>query len=420
MYRTKRYTVLICGLLFIIFAIVKFHKYIYEKEEFPITIAIKQTVLNDEEIESEFKSFLQCEKSTGENIQNFYLIKSYKAASTTLSNILYRYGLKHGLTFVEPQDVNQNQIFPYSHLDTSLNRPLIPSCGKTYNLSTIHSRYEGKGLLEKTMPRGTRIFASVRNPINQLMSYMNYMDVAGTLKEKRISFKDFIKNPLKISRKYFDFPKYFKLADSPREYVTWNQQSQVFGLLDYKIPGGVGRKEILQSSIYQQEIDKFLERVDREVEFVFIAEHFIESMAIFRKMFQLDYSDVAYFQINSAVKNNSKDELTEQQQDLIIEWSYIDWLLYQRMLDKFEKLKSNLNYDLNSEINNIERLNSRISKFCLKPNSYRIRQGRFCLVKVLDLNEVGKENVCCQRITEIEGAANLNLKKLMKQKFLHC
>ncbi|KAI6650858.1 Galactose-3-O-sulfotransferase 2-like [Oopsacas minuta] len=372
------------------------------------------------EVESEFKSFLQCEKSTGENIQNFYLIKSYKAASSTLSNVLYRYGLKHGLSFVEPYSLKTNQIFPYSHLDTVSKYPLIPSCGKTYNLSTIHSRYEGKELLVKTMPKGTRIFASVRNPISQLMSYYNFMNTAAVLNKKGITFDKFIENPLQYSRKYFGYPKYFKLFDYPREFVTWNQQSQVFGLYDYKIPAGVGRKQILENVIYQQEIDKFLERVDREVEFVFITEHFIESMAIFRKMFQLDYSDVAHFQINSAVKNNSKDELTEQQQDLIIEWSYIDWLLYQRMLDKFGSIKSSLKYDLSHEVDIIERLNSRISQFCLNPNQYRIVNGGLCLLKFPELSEKASKYVCCQRIAEGEVKFNRILKEIMRERFANC
>ncbi|KAI6650914.1 Galactose-3-O-sulfotransferase 2 [Oopsacas minuta] len=401
----------------IIFAIVYLSK--NKIEEFPVTIAVNRKTPN-EIIESEFESFLECEKSTGENIQNFYLVKTYKAASSTLSNVLYRYGLKHGLSFVEPNSLKTNQIFPYSHLDTVSKYPLIPSCGKTYNLSTIHSRYEGKELLEKTMPKGTRIFGSVRNPISQLISFFNYMDVAAILKRKGININKFIKDPLMYSRKYLWFPKYFKLSDSPTEFSMWNQQSQVFGLYDYKIPAGVGRKQILENVIYQQEIDKFLERVDREVEFVFIAEHFIESMAIFRKMFQLDYSDVAHFQINSAVKNNSKDELTEQQQDLIIEWSYIDWLLYQRMLDKFEKLKSNLNYDLNYEVDIIERTSARILDFCTTPNHYKIVQGEFCPIKLLDLSKEGQKNVCCKRITQQEWEINRILKELMKESSAHC
>ena len=68
-----------------------------------------------------------------------------------------------------------------------------------------------------------------------------------------------------------------------------------------------------------------MERVDREVNFVFIAEDFIESMAIFREMFGLEYSDVAHFQINLSAQNNSVDKLTicKQQQDQIIEFTII-------------------------------------------------------------------------------------------------
>ena len=378
------------------------------------------TKIPNSEIESEFKSFKQCQNSTGENIRNFYLIKSYKAASSTLSNLLYRYGLKHGLSFVEPQDNTTNQIFPFSHLDTATRFPLIPSCDNIYNLSTIHCRFEGKEKLEKTMPVGTIIFASVRNPISQLQSSFNYLRFGDKLKKKGITFNRFIENPLKISRLYLGFPKERIILNKPKNLVFWNQQSQVFGLYDFKIPVGIGRKEILGNEIYEKQIMKFLERVDKEVDFVFIAEHFMESIAIFREMFGLGYSDVAHFNINFSKKNNNVNELTKQQQDKIIEFNYIDWLLYQRMVDKFEKINSTLRYDLSFEIDAIQRLNARIAKYCLKPNQYRTVQGEFCKMRLLDISETGKKDVCCQRIVVQEWKLNKILKTEMRDTFLKC
>ena len=372
------------------------------------------------EIESEFKSFKQCQNSTGENIRNFYLIKSYKAASSTLSNLLYRYGLKHGLSFVEPQDTTTNQIFPFSHLDTATTFPLIPSCDNIYNLSTIHCRFEGKDKLEKTMPVGTIIFASVRNPISQLESSFNYLGFGNYLEKKGITFNRFIENPLKISRLYLGFPKERIILDEPKNLIFWNQQSQVFGLYDFKIPVGIGRKEILENEIYQKEIMKFLERVDKEVDFVFIAEHFMESIAIFREMFGLEYSDVAHFNINFSTKNNNVNELTKQQQDKIIEFNYIDWLLYQRMVDKFEEIKSTLRYDLSYEIDVIQQLNARITKYCLKPNQYRTVQGEFCKIQIPNLSAAGKKDICCQRIVEQEWEINRILKRSMNEKLFKC
>ena len=369
------------------------------------------------EIESEFNAFKQCQISTGENIHNFYLIKSYKAASSTLSNMLYRYGLKHGLSFVEPQDTTTNQIFPFSHLDTAANYPLIPSCDNIYNLSTIHSRFEGKDKLEKTMPIGTIIIASVRNPISQFRSSFNFFDTGKRLEKKGVNFARFIEDPLKFSRMYLGFPKEFVILEEPKELLLWNQQSQVFGLYDFKIPAGIGRKNILENKNYQMKIEKFLERVDREVDFVFIAERFMESMAIFREMFGLEYSDVAHFQINLSAQNNSVDKLKKQQQDQIIEFCYIDWLLYQKMLVKFEKIKSNLRYDLSYEIDIIQRLNARIAQYCVKPNQYKTDQSEMMLP---DLNEAGEKDVCCQRIVEQEWVLNRIIRTRMNHIFLNC
>ena len=413
---------LLIGFILIIVVCISLREFkVYYEEVHKISgifSATKNTSFVD--IQSEFKSFKQCQNSTGKNIHNFYLIKSYKAASSTLSNLLYRYGLKHGLSFVEPQDTTTNQIFPFSHLDTATTFPLIPSCDNIYNLSTIHSRFEGKDKLEKTMPVGTIIFASVRNPISQLESSFNYLRFGNHLKKKGITFNQFIEDPLNISRFYLGFPKEIRILDKPMNLIFWNQQSQVFGLYDFEIPVGIGRKEILENEIYQKEILKFLERVDKEVDFVFIAEYFMESIAIFREMFGLEYSDVAHFKINFSTKNNSVDELTKQQQDMIIEFNYIDWLLYERMVDKFEKIKSTLKYDLSYEVDAIQRLNARIAKYCVKPNQYKTIQGEFCKIQIPDLSEAGEKDICCQRIVVQEWRLNRILKTKMRNTFLKC
>ena len=372
------------------------------------------------DIQTEFKSFLQCETQKRNEIHNFYLIKSYKAASSTLSNILYRYGLKNKLDFVEPKNGKINQIFPFSQRDTNMRFPLIPSCGNKYNISTIHSRFEGREKLERTMPTNTIILGSVRNPITQIRSSYNYLRFGEKLRENNIEFEAFIENPLDYSRKYLDFPVDFELLKYPKNLVFWNQQSQVFGIYDYRIPPGVGRKEILANIEYQDEIEKFLARIENEVDFVFIAEEFLESIAIFRQTFHLDYSDVTNFKINFAVQNYSKIELTKEQKDLIIEWNYIDWLLYERMSAKFQKIKTSLDYDLQTEMKNIQQTNLKISDYCIDPNQYVIIKGEFCPIKLLNLSKKGKNNVCCKRIVEQEWIINDILKKYMMERYRNC
>ena len=270
------------------------------------------------------------------------------------------------------------------------------------------------------MPIGTIIIASVRNPVSQLESSFNYLGFGNRLEKKGVNFTQFIEDPLEFSRMYLGFPKEFVILKEPKNLIFWNQQSQVFGLYDFKIPAGIGRKEILENENYQKEIEKFLERVDREVDFVFIAERFMESMAIFREMFGLEYSDVAHFQINLSAQNNSVDKLKKQQQDQIIEFCYIDWLLYQKMLVKFEKIKSNLRYDLSYEIDIIQRLNARIAQYCVKQDQYKTIQGQYCKIRLPDLSEAGEKDVCCQRIVEQEWILNRILKTRMMNKFVKC
>ena len=419
MSRLKKF-VLICIILSVVSIISVRESTVYYQQLNKISNIFTQVENGTVDIQSEFKSFLKCETEKSNEIHNFYLIKSFKAASSTLSNILYRYGLKNNLDFVEPQDVKINQIFPFSQRDTDMEFPLIPSCGNKYNLSTIHCRFEGRNKLERTMPTNTIIIGSVRNPITQMRSSFNYLRFGEKLRENDIDFEKFIENPLVYSRKYLDFPVDFEILKYPKNLVFWNQQSQVFGIYDYKIPPGVGRKEILANSEYQKEIETFLARIENEVDFVFIAEQFLESIAIFRQTFQLDFSDVTHFKINLADQNYSKVELTQEQKDLIIEWSYIDWLLYERMFAKFQEIKANLEYDLKTEINIIQQTNLKISDFCMDPKQYVEIQGEFCPIKLLNLSKKGKKNVCCKRIVEQEWRINSILKSYMMDRYINC
>ena len=422
--RVRKY--LLVGILFVIVCVF----FIHEKQNDLLagwnegenlhTEVIEQVIL-DEVIDTALKSFLDCKKNQSGNVRNIYLIKSFKAASSTLSNMLFRYGLKHRLNFIQPKSEMVNQIFPYSCSDTAKKFPLIPSCNGKYNLHTIHSRFDGRAKLAAIMPEDTLIIGSVRNPVSQMMSSYNYLDFGAKLSKMNITFENFIEKPVEYSQKYFKITSaYNPDLTQPVNLGIWNQQSQVYGLSDYKIPPWIGKKEILANKEYQNEIEKFLTRIDQEVDFVFITENFIDSVAIFMNIFDMDLSDVAYLKLNEAKQNNSEGVLTTEQQRNVIEWNYIDWLLYQRMLTNFNKLKLTLKFNIKLEVDKVNGVNMKILDLCLKPNGHVIKKGANCMFVTLELSKEGMNNACCSRIAEQEWDINRRLKRYMNEKIERC
>jgi len=138
---------------------------------------------------------------------NIFFLKTHKAGSTTVQNILLRYGERNNLTFALPKQPAAH-VFNYN---IKFNPTMVrPSPTDDYNILCNHLHFAENGVRE-IMPADTKFVAIVRNPVDLFESIMSYYakDVRAFQRipgnSTRTKMKTFLDNP----RKYYGIFHYY-------------------------------------------------------------------------------------------------------------------------------------------------------------------------------------------------------------------
>ena len=294
------------------------------------------------------------EHSDEKAVKNVAFIKIHKCASSTLSNILYRYGVCHNLTFLLPRNERLAQFwpFPIKLSDT------IANCKKKFNILNVHSKFQGRKQLEKSMPSSTKIIAILRHPASQLKSALNYYASKRSPNGKVLTFSEFIDAPAPNIKSN---PTLNGVKD-----LLWNGMSNDLGLMKNKgIPWGLTKKEILSNSKYKKYVFSFIASVEQSIDLMLIVEQFDQSMVLLQRFLHWDLEDVTYFSLNKAKETVSLEKFTQSEIDKVISWNFIDYLLYVRMFDKFLDLIYSPDYDIAKEAAALASLNAHYEEECI-------------------------------------------------------
>ena len=359
--------------------------------------------------------------------RNIALVKVYKAASSTLSNIIYRYGYNRGMDFILPQEAGVNQIFPKSPGDSDTK--VIPLCRRgnihqahsivdnensvRYQLLNVHTLFRGKSHLLRLLPSDTFIVSSVRDPVKQIKSTFSYNGFESRLKTHQIDFHTFFKNPYANTIQYLlnGNESSFKYE---RDWGLWNPQSSVHGLIEFNIRPGITRTELLSDPEQMAVVNEFLISVDRDIDFSVIAEKFDESIVIMKELLELEWEDVVYLESNKGARTSKID--TEERNN-ILEWNYIDFLLYEKMREKFYIIKNELGRErIEREVEALYRYNERIANICLSHRRFLLKRGIYVNYLEFELSKRGFQNECCHQITAQEWVYIPKLKEYMWRK----
>lgn len=361
-----------------------------------------------------------------EPFKNIALIKVYKAASSTLSNIIFRYGYNRKMSFILPQGIGQNQIFPLSPSDAEAT--IIPLCkdgqvnhakvvagtDMKYQLLNVHTRFRGKSNLLQLLPADTFIISSVRDPVKQIKSSFSYNGFEKRLKKFNINFKTFFEAPYKITVDYFFDGNETNLLHAT-DWGLWNPQSLVHGLSEFGIRPGITRTELLNSPREMKKVKSFLDSVQREIDFTVIAEIFDQSIVIMKNLLGLEWEDVVYLESNKGARKKSEIDIEERKK--ILEWNYIDYLLYEKMKEKFFKLKNEIGEErIMAEVDILSKYNERIASYCLSHKRYQVRQGMYVSYMEFEMSRRGLRNKCCNQMTAQEWNYIPTLKQYMWRK----
>lgn len=266
-------------------------------------------------------------------------IKSHKCASSTIQNMLMRYGFYNKLTFILPKGGGNHIGWPSPYNPNSHSRKMA----KTPDIFCYHSVYSPK--LTEVMPADTFYLSAVRDPFTQSRSQYVYYNVYGCSKHKTLS-----------------------------QVVNSNQGKFMCGVpfwsavsYDLGLP--------LKSASNPSEIDRFIDMVDRQFHLIMVVEYFDESLIILRDMLGWSDNDILSFAVNfrqqktteisGAAKAGVDLEDTPENRANLYNKFPADTKLYLHFKKKlFNIIEANKDY-INKEVEKLHSLRNTWMNFCI-------------------------------------------------------
>ena len=261
-------------------------------------------------------------------IRHIGFIKVHKAGSTTIQNILFRFGLKRNLAFVLPM------IVPY------LDLGILPiKDGLHYDILACHTAYR-KTLFDQLLPIDRVNIAIVREPMERMISAAFYFrDVFVHEYLKEIPGPNFVEKLL-LQPDIYD--------NRPFSY-TRNAMGRDFGF-EY------GTKRNWNETLNE------LKLLDTELKLVMVMERFDESLVLLRRYLGWKMEDMIYLPRNSY--KHDKIDITDEQRLKHKETCYLDYAIYDFFTDRFKERVAAEGLEFKKEVQQFQTLLSHAQSFC--------------------------------------------------------
>jgi len=234
-------------------------------------------------------------------------LKTHKCASSSLQNILLRYGLKNSLNFVLPSAGNYLGRYVKYQRFMIANTPW-ERAGMDYQIFCLHTIWNYKEV-NRTLGSDTTYITIIRDPVELFESLWVY---AGMENYYHTDLETF--------------------AISPKTGIFANRAFK-----------NLGRNQMLwDSGLSSKDMDNFtavtnkIEEIGEVFDLVLMAERFDESMILLKNKLCWDYQDVVNFKLN-ARKESRKTNLSPKARAALKEYLSADFLLYDHFKAQFEK-----------------------------------------------------------------------------------
>ncbi|XP_070185724.1 uncharacterized protein [Littorina saxatilis] len=269
--------------------------------------------------------------------------KVHKAASSTVANILQRYGVTRNLNFALPNKQPKTPRYNYiSHPGEPLFPSIVlpPPVGQRYDILWNHVVYN-RTFLDMLMPADTVYISILREPFQQAVSaFMFYksIDTTGSQPLKVHPFSLFLD----------DETQHAPLLDYYR-----NKQSQDLGMEFW---------HVLNASLRHG----YLQQLNRDFPLVMITEFFDESLVLLRRLLCWSVKDILYMNQN---ENRHKPSFVFSAQDYAKhrELAEADYELYEFFRRKFLRTLAAQSVDFAQEVNHFREVLQLVHTFCESP-----------------------------------------------------
>uniref|UniRef100_A0A8C3A1J3 Galactose-3-O-sulfotransferase 4 n=1 Tax=Cyclopterus lumpus TaxID=8103 RepID=A0A8C3A1J3_CYCLU len=225
-------------------------------------------------------------------------LKTHKTASSTVLNMLSRFGEERDLHFALPLGYQLGYPLPFNaHRVKGYRGPRAVE----FHIMGNHMRFN-KPEVEKVMPADTFYFSIIRNPVALAeSSFAYYKEVAPAFRKAK-TLGDFADDP----KKYYD----------PR--LRNNHYARNLLLFDF----GMDHNANFSATLAQ----RAEEMIRQTFRLILVSEYFDQSMILLRHGLCWPLDAVVSFRGRSQAKTLTN--VTEEQREKLRQWNALDWHLY--------------------------------------------------------------------------------------------
>ena len=293
-------------------------------------------------------------------VNNVLFLKTHKTGSSTLTNILNRYGDNRDLLFALPARSKAYHFYwPRPFL---LKYTLV--YGRVPNILCNHARYN-KAPMHWLFPKETtRYITMLREPAGQFESIFNFFVLGKRFKELRNVTK-----PLELFLQNATF--YF-------EHMKMNLTGSL-NLIKNPALFELGLDTVYHGNFTA--VQDYISFLQQEFDLVMIMEYFDESLVLLMRRFCWKIKDILYFKLNER-RTKEKQKLPEFARKQILKWNWGDVLLYDVFNQTLWQMIEQEGPDFFKDLALFRKEKSLMEKACLqegnfltKPYAGRLVQG---------------------------------------------
>ncbi|GFR87101.1 galactose-3-O-sulfotransferase 3 [Elysia marginata] len=295
-------------------------------------------------------------------VVNIAFVKTHKAGSSTIANILQRFGISRNLSFALPNTKYRSYGYNYISragdvLTPSRLLPLKDGSHQGYNILTNHAIYN-RTAFRLFMPRDTHYISILREPFSQFVSAFEYYGAKSMFSKRDKSIltaenpiSSYLQNPYKFERTlhYFSYVK--------------NKQAEDLGL---------GWNEYFMPA----KLTHYLQTLNDDFTLVMIMEFFDESLLLLKRKLCWDLKDILYIPKNTN-KHKPKRNFTETDHKRHEKLSHLDYKLYSFFLKSFKAELQNQGRDFFEELGYFRNILKKVHHSCTTNTAFYTAETRW-------------------------------------------
>ncbi|NWX45020.1 G3ST2 sulfotransferase, partial [Steatornis caripensis] len=271
---------------------------------------------------------------------NIVFLKVHKSASSTVMNVLFRFGEMHNLTFAFPKGGGNQLFYPHHFLARSV-QGFSPESPRQFNILCHHMRFL-QPEVQKVVPSSAVYFSILRNPVQLMESAFAYYKGTPAFSRAR-SLEEFLSQPY----------HYYSPAGRDSHYGR-NLMTFDFG---FNPNGEVSAKRV----------QLMLKAIEASFDLLLISEYFDESMVLLKQMLCWDLDSVVSFPLNIR-DSSTKSHLSNTVVQKIKDWNRLDWEIYTHFNRTFwERIDRDIGRErMQREVKALRERQAELARTCLQ------------------------------------------------------